>query len=357
MAEIVRNLFGVDPAMLQQQQADTDFARAFRFAQLDPFERANMALYQSGAQLARGTTQLLGGDEQLQRATQIRQLASQFDLTTPEGLDQYAQAVAPFAPDVAAEVVKRSSELKLKTAQTSKALREQRTPTSGLGKLLAEKQALLDEGVPATDPRIVAYDNAIKAEGEGKGVKVILPGEQQDKILREQRTKKLLDLEDSAISSSDTLQIVRDFNNVLGKSFTGVGAGAKLTAAQFANALGVTVTGTTESEQLDQLFAALTLGQAKNLKGALSDKDLKFLREAVGTRGLTKETLQSVVDRIERNALIDRETFNLASSYTGDMARLNINEFRKEATAKVNDIFAKRKRRQELLQKAGQPTQ
>jgi hypothetical protein len=103
MADIVSNLFGIDPTALQQQQNATDFAQAYRFAQLDPFERANMALYQSGAGLTRGVGQLLGGDEQLNRATQLRQLAGQFDLTSPEGLQQYATAAAKIDPRVAVQ--------------------------------------------------------------------------------------------------------------------------------------------------------------------------------------------------------------------------------------------------------------
>lgn len=101
MAEIVNSLFGIDPAALQQQQQILDANQAYRFAQLDPFERANMALYQSGAQVARGVGQLMGGDEQLNRATALRQLAGQFDITSPEGLQQYASAAAQIDPRVA----------------------------------------------------------------------------------------------------------------------------------------------------------------------------------------------------------------------------------------------------------------
>jgi hypothetical protein len=101
MADIVNSLFGIDPAALQQQRAATDTAQAFRFAQLDPLQRATMAIYQGSAGIGRGINQLLGGDEQLNRATQVRQLASQFDMTSADGLRQFAQAVAPFAPDVA----------------------------------------------------------------------------------------------------------------------------------------------------------------------------------------------------------------------------------------------------------------
>jgi len=117
MADIVSNLFGIDPAALQQQRAATDTAQAFRFAQLDPLQRANMAIYQGSAGIGRGITQLLGGDEQLNKATQIRQLASQFDMTNPEGIEQFAQAVSPFAPEVAQVAVQRANQLRTSASQ------------------------------------------------------------------------------------------------------------------------------------------------------------------------------------------------------------------------------------------------
>lgn len=100
MAEIVNSLFGIDPQAAQQSNAATDFGQAFRFAQLDPLERANLALFQAGAGFGRGTAQLLGGDEQLNRATALRQLAGQFDLTSPEGLQQYAAVASSIDPRV-----------------------------------------------------------------------------------------------------------------------------------------------------------------------------------------------------------------------------------------------------------------
>jgi hypothetical protein len=356
MADIVNNLFGIDPAALQQQRAATDFSNAFRFAQLDPLERANLSIYQGSAGLGRAATQLLGGDEQLNRATKVREIASQFNMANPGEVMAFAREVAPFAPDVAQAAIKRSNDMTTSMLQQRKIIAE--TEAKGREKLptIGQLQAYRDQLIAdfgENDPRVKEVNAVIKAEGEGKGTKIVLPGEASDKILREKRTGKFLDLEDAAITAADTIQITRDFNNVLGKAFTGTGSGVKLTASQFANALGVNVTGTTESEQLDQLFAALTVGQAKNLKGALSDKDVKFLKEAVGSRGLTKETLQNVVERIERNALIDQRTFDLAQGYTGDMAKININEFRKQAQKDVNDTFEKRKRLQQLRQKAG----
>jgi len=111
MADIVNSLFGIDPAALQQQRQVLDSNQAFRFAQLDPLQRANMAIYQGSAGIGRGINQLLGGDEQLNRATQVRQLASQFDMTSADGLRQFAQAVSQVAPDVAQQAVRRSDEI------------------------------------------------------------------------------------------------------------------------------------------------------------------------------------------------------------------------------------------------------
>lgn len=289
------------------------------------------------------------------------QAAKQFDTSTPEGLVQMAQflnqqgdaAGARQAIMVAQGQAQRGATLERTEAEITAKMRE---PLPAIAKLQAYRTNLVAK-FGENDPRVKEVDKVIAAEGEGRGTKIVLPTEQSNKVLREKRTGKFLELEDAAITATDTIQITKDFNNVLGSAFTGVGSGVKLTASQFANALGVNVTGTTESEQLDQLFAALTVGQAKNLKGSLSDKDVKFLKEAVGSRGLTKETLQNVIQRIERNALIDQKTFELAQGYTGDMAQININDFRKQAQKDVNDTFEKRKRLQELRQKAGSQPQ
>jgi hypothetical protein len=125
MAEnIVNSLFGVDPQMLQQQRAIMDANQAYRYAQLDPLQRATMSIYQGGAGLGRAATQLLGGDEQLNRATQIRQLASQVDFSDPDSIDQFAQQVSSINPQVAAEAAKRAADLRLTGARTTRALRE-----------------------------------------------------------------------------------------------------------------------------------------------------------------------------------------------------------------------------------------
>jgi hypothetical protein len=351
--EIVAGMFGIDPALLGQQQMATDVARAYQFANLTPSEQSQYSAYLGGTMGGRALGGLLGvEDPVMAKASLASRLASQFDITTERGLRDYAAALAQGgAPDLAQMAVKRADEMQVSQATVAQKTRE-KLPT--IGQLQAYRDQLIREVGP-NDPRVAEVNKVIAAEGEGKGVKVVLPGEAQDKILREKRTGKFLDLEDAALAATDTLQAVNDFRGLVNKSFTGLGANAKLTAAQLASALGLEVSGTTESEQLDQLFADLTVGKARNLKGNLSDKDVKFLKEAIGTRGLTTSTLNSVIERIERGALIDAKTFELAQNYTGDMARFNINEIRKQAQTDVNERIAKQRRLNELRQKAGQP--
>lgn len=89
---IVQGLFGVDPAQYQQQQQIQQSNANVQLAQLDPLQRANYSLMQGGTQLGNAGMQLLGAqDPMLKKASDLKQIASQFDTTTPEGLTQMAQ--------------------------------------------------------------------------------------------------------------------------------------------------------------------------------------------------------------------------------------------------------------------------
>jgi hypothetical protein len=142
MAEnIVGGLFGVQPEQLIRQRQATDTANAFRFAQLSPMERAQMAIYQGGAGIGRGISGLLGGDPEMERVSQIKQLSSQFDLTTPQGARQFAQALQPFAPNEAIQAVRMADQMeqaglgRQKTiAETT--LAEARTQQAEAGRLI-----------------------------------------------------------------------------------------------------------------------------------------------------------------------------------------------------------------------------
>lgn len=356
----VLGIFGLSPELYRQQQRDVleaeQLAEARQFA--SPGTMLNPSLgplyaeaVQQGQMIGQGVQGLLGvQDPQLQMIREVEQLRQNFDLSTPTGMREFAAALAPKYPELAIKTAAKAADIDKDIAAAQKA-RMERIPAAQEQADRIRLAELTDQYGPVEGARRFREE---QLEGKRSVAKAGAPGEQQDKELRTARVKKFTELEDRAANAQSTLQTVQDFNNVIEKSFTGVGSGAKLTAAQVANALGVTVTGTKESEQLDQLFAALTIGQAKNLKGALSDKDVKFLKEAVGNRGLTKETIQAVVDRIARDAQIAERTYNKVNQYYGkggDIAKFDFAAAEKEAGAEVNDLTAKQRRLNELLRK------
>lgn len=90
---IVGGMFGVDPEQYQQQQALLQSNQNMQLAQLDPLQSARYSLMQGGTQLGNAGMQLLGiQDPVLKKASELKQIASQFDATSPEGLTQMAKA-------------------------------------------------------------------------------------------------------------------------------------------------------------------------------------------------------------------------------------------------------------------------
>lgn len=112
MAEnIVSGLFGIDPQQLMQRRQTADTIDAYKFAQLDPMERAQFSIARGAAGLGRAVGGLLGGDSELEKVSAIKQLASQFDYSTPQGMRDFARALQPIAPNEAMLAAKRADEM------------------------------------------------------------------------------------------------------------------------------------------------------------------------------------------------------------------------------------------------------
>lgn len=123
MAEIVNGLFGIDPTQYQQQQQIQQANSNMQLAQLDPLQARKYSLMQAGTNIGNVGMNMLGiQDPMLQKATMAKQLAGQFDLTTSDGLKQYAQALAQQgAPDLAQMAFARSQEVESKSLVNEKA--------------------------------------------------------------------------------------------------------------------------------------------------------------------------------------------------------------------------------------------
>jgi hypothetical protein len=179
MAEIVNSLFGVSPEQLMRQRQATDASNAFKFAQLDPLEQAKFSIYQGSAGLGRGVQGLLGGDPELEKVSAIKQLSSQFDLTSPTGMREFAKSLQQIAPQEAMMAAKRADEMDLgvqqRATQRSQEIRNLREPTRtamsqliAAGKYTPASIALYEKSQDPAD--LVLVEKKVKGDGDGGGV-------------------------------------------------------------------------------------------------------------------------------------------------------------------------------------------
>jgi hypothetical protein len=93
-SEIVGSLFGVTPELYQEQRDQMARQRAMQLAKLDPLEQASYGAARAGQQLGGAFASAMGvEDPQMRLISQRNALARQFDVSTPEGLAQYGQAL------------------------------------------------------------------------------------------------------------------------------------------------------------------------------------------------------------------------------------------------------------------------
>lgn len=156
---IVGGLFGIDPAALQQQQQATMTKNAFNYANLAPAEQAQYGAYVGGGMLGQAGQGLLGiEDPQLKKARMAQQLASQFDITSPDGLKQYAAALAQNgAPELANMAAERAMQMEAKgldIQKTKSALAKSELSATQEEKLRAELADAVARG--AKDQEIIS---------------------------------------------------------------------------------------------------------------------------------------------------------------------------------------------------------
>lgn len=310
MAEnIVNSLFGVDPQMLQQQRQVLDANQAYRFAQLDPLQQATMSIYQGGAGLGRAATQLLGGDEQLNRATALRQLAGQYDLTTPEGLQQYASAAAQIDPRVsilASGEAARRQQQELTTQKT-------RMDIAAEERRIASDKRLRDElntlPANATDEQILTV---FRKYGDPNVVIRALEASSAKRAALDQK-QALLDLKnyekaqgekakvDAATASADRIiNTVEEAIPLVGFMSAGFAGGLNIPGTQGRNLEEAlkTIKANLGFDRLQQMRDASKTGGAL---GQVAVKELEALQASIASldRGQSPEVLKRNLDDIK----------------------------------------------------------
>jgi hypothetical protein len=137
------------PEEMQRQMTEQ---KAMQFATMTPQQQTSYNIFKNTSNLGRGLAGAMGVDVQdpaIKRATMLRQMASQFDTTTPEGLRQMAAALQSTDPELGFQVMQRADALELSKAKigSEQALIKQRERE----KVAADPfQKLLEKGVYTT---------------------------------------------------------------------------------------------------------------------------------------------------------------------------------------------------------------
>lgn len=153
MATTMDGLFGASPYEVEQQQYQKVQDAARQFAQMSPFEKAGMLMYQGGSGLGRMGAEALGGvNVPVQQAQQNQQAMQGADLQTPEGLRELAKKLlamgnqrgAYLAAQKAQEIESSKAAAELATRKQDEAeqfRRDQLAETMALKKMQLEQAA------------------------------------------------------------------------------------------------------------------------------------------------------------------------------------------------------------------------
>jgi hypothetical protein len=143
--DIVGGIFGMTPELYQAGQMQRDIAeqqRARENTGAGLFANAYAPQIQQQAQL---NARALGGvfgveDPQLQMVREVSNIRNQFDITTPEGMEGFAQAIAPKYPELAMQALDKVSTLEARRSQTE--LRRAQANKASRGPVTSPEQLL-----------------------------------------------------------------------------------------------------------------------------------------------------------------------------------------------------------------------
>jgi hypothetical protein len=303
MAErnIVGGMFGITPEMYQRSVAARDTATNANLAGLTPGQLAGFYAMEAGTGLGRATQGLLGvEDPELMKIRDVQQMRTQFDVSTPTGLREFAQALGQKGyTDLAMQASARAAEVD-KDLATAEQKRTEKLPAIANLQLYRDR---LIQTLGPNDPRVKEVDAIIKAEGEGKGTKILMPAGETEvaKVIGKGIGEAQLKTAESGEAAAENLLKINETLNELktNQAFTGQFADLQTNIAKaqakFADdkKAGKRVT---DTEYLDALLGSDVFPMISSLgigaRGLDTPAEREFLRKVMtGTVALERDTL------------------------------------------------------------------
>lgn len=167
----IQGLFGGmgTPEEMQRQLTEQ---KALQFAQMTPQQQTSYNIYKNTGNLGRGLAGAFGVDVQdpaIKRATMLRQMASQFDTNTPEGLRQMAQALQSTDPELGFQVMQRAQEMETKALEARGKEAEIKYKGAQTTEAGAKTQEIFDKRA-ALSSRVQMLKEAGVKDSEAQGV-------------------------------------------------------------------------------------------------------------------------------------------------------------------------------------------
>jgi hypothetical protein len=328
--DIVGGMFGITPESYQQGMARRDTATNAQLAQLAPGQLAGFYAMEAGTGLGRATQGLLGvEDPELMKIRDVQQMRTQFDVSTPAGLNQFAQALGQKGyTDLAMQASTRAAELQETMAKTGKAQAEGLSAQTKLMNEVQLRQDLAALGPNATQEQILAVVSrygspdavlrTLQASQDRQALIASREGMAAEKAAEKKSEKeaKLSQNQEMAIGAVDrVINEVKEAKPMVGKLTAGFGGSALSvipgTEARDLQAKLTTIKANLGFDRLQQMRDASPTGGAL---GQVAVQELVALQSTVASldAGQSPKQLREALDKIERHYSKWRETVRKA---------------------------------------------
>ena len=328
--DIVGGLFGIDPMALQQQRYATDAGEALSFANLNPQQQGQYAMYRAGQMFGGDVLPRLAGaeDPQMRQARQMQQVKSwiasnNIDMSTAEGVAKAAEyARQNNMVEGAYALGQQAAKMRQEEAQTYATLKK-----ADAEKLSSVGRMLVDAGyTPGTPEFQAAMRQATAAEIEGKakgsGTTVNLGG-----VFDKMFTKQQAETEGKAVAEridklgsvvANVPQRTRDIDTilkVLPDSFTGFGATQLKDLSKAAKQLGIPVSDkASNTEILNALTTRFVLDLGKVFPGSQSNYELQTIQNTQPNALQDPRTIKRLLQQAKQDYRIAQEQYKDAQT-------------------------------------------
>ena len=319
--DIVGGLFGMTPESYQQGMNRRDSATNVQLAGLTPGQLAGFYAMEAGAGLGRATQGLLGvEDPELMKIRDVQQMRTQFDVSTPAGLREFAQALGQKGyTDLAIQATAKAADVD-KTIADAEAKRTEKIKQVGLSDDGRQVYQSGTEQFILGPQGKIPYYGKLESKSSKTEVNLGAIGELFAKTQAKEESKdtvaaigKAKDLLGTGAKLSRDIDVIEQ---LLPNSFQGQFANWSKTASKTLSGLGVPVSEkASNTETLNALFTNFVLPAVKQLPGSLAAKELDFLRQSKPETLQEPATIRRLVSMLKEDIAVNRSLVKRADSY------------------------------------------